>query len=131
MLPVSLGGHRKSLVLTDGARLSITKAPDAGRVGGVRTASQPRPAERETSGGSTCLLNAHVWGGRLEEALGKDVPGILVAASPLGAQGRPEEPRSAGPYTLPTGTRSREGSEGRAMERRPGPAQFGFVLLGS
>lgn len=49
-------------------------------------------------------MNAQVWGGRLEEALGKDIPGILVSASPLGAQGRPEEPRSAGPYTLPTGT---------------------------
>lgn len=56
MLPVSLGGHGKSLVLTDGARLSITKAPDAGGGGGrFGTASQPRPAERETSGECTGL----------------------------------------------------------------------------
>lgn len=76
--------------------------------------SQPRPAEGEYSGGS-CILKAQVWGGRREEALGKDIPGILVAMSPLGAPGSLEEQRSADPYTLPTGTRSRAGSEGRAM----------------
>lgn len=78
-------------------------------LGDFGTASRPRPAERESSGGSS-LLNARVW----EEALGKDIPGIRVAACPLGAPGVPEEPRSrsAGPYTLPTGTRSRTGSEG-------------------
>lgn len=43
---------------------------------GVGTASQPRPAERETSGGSS-LLNAQVWGGRLDEALGKGISSVF------------------------------------------------------